>query len=220
MNIKLAALPILTIVVSTTISLQSANADPMSARFKYPVNYYKVETNHLPQDNSYAPVPSGPASVPHNSSFLAPQELLQSKAAVPQIAPMVTARVKPTASFTQAVPLNSPFKQSFGNPISPPQQVAALPKAATPLALPAQAKKLASASVPAKPIVASRNVSGHILNKHPQTGSSAGPALALKKVESYGNVGYIPGFTPTSTGSSASVSTTVAGTIIGRRSGR
>jgi hypothetical protein len=218
MNIKLAALPILTIVVSSTISLQSAHAgEPMSARFHFPANYYKMETNHLPQDNGYAPVPSAPASVPHDLLGI-PQAMLQ-KAAVPQIAPMVQAKLKPS-TFTQAVPINQPYKQTFGNPISPPQ-VAALPKTATPLALPALAKKLANANVPARHIVASRNVSANLLKPKRGLGSSAGPAMALgKKVESYGNVGYIPGFTTTSTGSSSSVSTNVAGTLLKQHSGR
>jgi len=217
MNIKLAALPILTIVASATVSLQSAQAsEPGGARWHFAPNIYKVEQPNMPRDYDAAPGASVPASVPNNLLGVTPDMLVRKS--VPQIAPMVTAKIKPTATFTKAVPMNTPFNQSFGNPISPPQ-VAALPKTAAPLALPAQAKKLASANIPAKPIVASRNVNAHLIPKH-SVGASAGPALALKKVESYGNVGYIPGFTTTSTGSSASVSTNVAGTLLNKHSGR
>jgi hypothetical protein len=161
-------------------------------------------------------------SVPRSTNFLGvdPQMLSKPKPEPVAVAPVTQTHVVVRPTYTQAVPLNNPFKESFGKPVGLSAPIAALPPVAAPKSLPnSSAEKAVSAKLKHanNNIAASKNVNGRLLHAKHAVGRSA-EQLALKNIDSYGkNFGYVPGpYLPTKVGSGLSTRTAVQGTILRR----
>lgn len=223
MKTQIKFLPILTVLALGAAALQPASAQ--GARFKFEPNKWK-QADPIPQEQfTPAPLPHSvqSGSVPHGGSFLGLDDP-RMKMSPPVVAPIARAAITPAMTSTRAVPMNNtitPFHASFGKPISPPA-VAALPKTATPLAIPqTPAKPAVAKALASKPSTgASRSLHGTLLTPQPKRilRPSSANALAMHapKVEGYGkNVGYTPGaFLPMASGSSSSVRTNVSGVLV------
>jgi hypothetical protein len=82
---------------------------------------------------------------------------------------------------------------------------------------PSSNKSVAGKLTPPKPqsTLANKSVHGRMLHPQKANGQSANPALALKPVATYGNMGYVPDrYLPVSSGSRMTSITDVIGRLI------
>lgn len=234
---KVIILALLTTAASSVFAVQGANAEGRSARFDFAPNVWKVEGVRVPpiQESPHA-VKSG--AVPYGASFLGLSPHLLTKPAPvhqPAMPPQVQTQVAARPTFTRAVPQiavpNTQYKNEFGKAgsLTPPVVASAPPAIAPPLPQSAgQAQSLppisqqaapAKANYPSKPLVAhnrtssSRNVHGTL--KHRNAGNGL-VADAGKRIDSYGNNGYVPGsFLPAAyTGDGSTTQTDVHGRVV------
>jgi len=231
MNTKLNFLTALTVLGLTAVSLQPAYADHngKGARWSFDPQMIKPNGPSLPEDFTPAPLPHTVQDgvVPKGSSLLGLTPGMMTRPQIMTPPPQLAHNtVMPAMTSTKAVPipkLNKPFQAYFGKPISPPE-VATLPKAAVPLAIPQVAKPAIAKALPAKSFGANRNVHGTLLTKQPKRSVTPSRAIAnaLPKVDGYGkNVGYTPGaFLPMGSGSGMNTRTDVRGTVLKTHMGR
>jgi hypothetical protein len=239
---KVVVLALITTVTASVYAVQGAHAEGGSARFSYAPNIWKVEGVRVPtiQEAPHA-VKSG--AVPHGPSFLGLSPHMLTKPApvqqpvMPQAQAQTQVAARPT--YTRAVPQiavpNTQYKNEFGKAGSlTPPVVASAPTSAPPLPLPqsaGQAQSLppmsqqaqpAKANYPAKPLVAHNRTSSsrnaHGVLSHRKTPNSL-VADAGKRIDSYGNNGYVPGsFLPAAyTGDGSTTQTDVHGRVVSRK---
>lgn len=238
---KVIILALITTAATSVLAVQSANAEGRSARFDFAPNMWKVEGVRVPpiQEAPHA-VKSG--AVPHGASFLGLSPHMLTKPAPvhqPAMPPQAQTQVAAKPSFTRTVPQiavpNTQYKNEFGKAgsLNPPVVASAPPAVAPPLPQSAgQAQSLppmsqqaapAKASYPAKPLVAhnrtssARNVHGVLKHRNAPSGLVAD---AGKRIDSYGNNGYVPGsFLPAAyTGDGSTTQTDVHGRVMSHRS--
>jgi hypothetical protein len=224
MSIKLLALPVLTMIVSATVSIAPAKAEPPqegNARWHFQPTLYRLEQPRMPHSYEPAPIPISnvhEGSVPKGSSLLGIDPVPQVATSAPRVAPLVQATMKPSPGFTQLVvpQKNQAFNQAFGKPVTP--VTATLPKTATPLALPTPSKPAHALPKIASAPSASHDLHGTLLTpqKHRSLTPVVAHALPLKHIETYGGEGYAPGFLPAHEGSGMSSTTAVSGVLISK----
>jgi len=196
-------LSLIALVATTAISQPAAHAD--GARFKFPVNYYKIEEPRYPH-SAYIP-PAQPTvragSTPSASSMLGPLATLK----------------RPPAPAVQAAPVQQPnvmaqlvpaaWNNAFGKPQAQQMPLTASPKAMAPMAQAAQPKAIKSTSA-SRPLSRSQNGTARLRRPvYPQS-----RVAHANPIQSYSS-GYTPGSTaPTNVGGGYSTSATVGGKII------
>ncbi len=196
-------LSLIALVATTAISQPAAHAD--GARFKFPVNYYKIEEPRYPH-SAYIP-PAQPTvragSTPSASSMLGPlANLKRSPAPAVQAAPVQQPNV-----MAQLVP--AAWNNAFGKPQAQQMPLTASPNAMAPVAQAAQPKAIKSTSAPRS---LSRSQNGTARLKRPVYPQSR--VARANPIQSY-PTGYTPGSTaPTNVGGGYSTSATVGGKII------
>jgi hypothetical protein len=196
-------LSLIALVATTAISQPAAQAD--GARFKFPVNYYKIEEPRYPH-SAYIP-PAQPTvragSTPSASSMLGPlANLKRPPAPAVQAAPVQQPNV-----MAQLVP--AAWNNAFGKPQAQQMPLTASPKAMAQVAQAAQPKAIKSTSVP-RSLSRSQNGTAHLRRpSYPQS-----RVARANQIQSY-PTGYTPGSTaPTNVGGGYSTSATVGGKII------
>ena len=195
-------LSLIALVATTAISQPAAHAD--GARFKFPVNYYKIEEPRYPH-SAYIP-PAQPTvragSTPSASSMLGPLANLKRPPAPVHAAPVQQPNV-----MAQLVP--AAWNNAFGKPQAQAVPLTASPNAMAPVAQAAQPKAIKSASAPRS---LSRSQNGTDRLRRPVYPQSR--VAHANPIQSYSS-GYTPGSTaPTSAGGVYSTSATVGGKII------
>ncbi len=195
-------LSLIALVATTAISQPAAHAD--GARFKFPVNYYKIEEPRYPH-SAYIP-PAQPTvragSTPSASSMLGPLANLKRPPAPVHAAPVQQPNV-----MAQLVP--AAWNNAFGKPQAQQMPLTASPNAMAPVAQAAQPKAIKSASAPRS---LSRSQNGTARLRRPVYPQSR--VAHANPIQSYSS-GYTPGSTaPTSAGGVYSTSATVGGKII------
>lgn len=195
-------LSLIALVATTAISQPAAHAD--GARFKFPVNYYKIEEPRYPH-SAYIP-PAQPTvragSTPSASSMLGPLANLKRPPAPVQAAPAQQPNV-----MAQLVP--AAWNNAFGKPQAQAVPLTASPNAMAAVAQAAQPKAIKAASAP-RSLSRSQNGTAHLRRPvYPQS-----RVARANPIQSY-PTGYVPGSTaPTSVGGGYSTSATVGGKII------
>ena len=195
-------LSLIALVATTAISQPAAHAD--GARFKFPVNYYKIEEPRYPH-SAYIP-PAQPTvragSTPSASSMLGPLASLKRPPAPVQAAPAQQPNV-----MAQLVP--AAWNNAFGKPQAQQMPLTASPNAMAAVPQAAQPKAIKAASAP-RPLSRSQNGTAHLRRPvYPQS-----RVARANQIQSY-PTGYTPGSTaPTSVGGVYSTSATVGGKII------
>jgi len=192
------------IAFATTAAFAQPAAHADSPRFKFPVNYYKIEEPTYPR-SSYIP-PAAPTvrsgSTPSAASMLGPLANLKKAPAPVHAAPVAQPNI-----MAQLMPAQ--FSNAFGKPAAQAIPLTASPQAMQPVAAAAPAKTMKMASAP-RSLNRSQNGTAHLRRpSYPQA-----RVARANPIQTY-PTGYVPGSTaPSAFGSGYSTQTAVGGKII------
>lgn len=173
-------LALMAVSTCALLAQPAAQADPPSARFKYPVNYWKMEGATGPgAQPAYTPPPRtvNSGSVPKGSSILG-------------INPKMLAKHAPPVAVISSQPVNNASGVPlFNNMFGSPKTGNALPLTAAP----AKITPIAQAPYKVAKHTSNSGVNGHLRTKPAPRyiARAGGPA----RINSYGNQGYTAGST-------------------------